>query len=373
MNTFARTDRSLLGRWWWTVDHFSIGAVLLLAAIGMILTMAASPAVAHRYDADSWIFVRRQFVYLPMAMAALVFFSTLSPTGVRRIGLFAFAVALLMTAATLVFGVEVKGAIRWLRFGGLQVQPSEFLKPAFAVTAAWVISEARVRGELLFYAGAVFVVGVVGVVLLKQPDVGTTLLIVGVWTLQVFLAGLPLVLVLMLGCGFVGVAVSSYFLFAHVRDRVDQFFDPTRGEGYQVSKAIDAFHSGGLFGLGPGEGRVKEVLPDAHTDFIFAVAGEEFGFFLCFLLIGLFAFVVLRGFARALKDEDLFVVLAAAGLLSLFGMQALMNLASTMNLIPPKGITLPFISYGGSASIALAWGMGMALALTRRRPGVGDS
>ncbi|HYN37944.1 MAG TPA: FtsW/RodA/SpoVE family cell cycle protein, partial [Rhodospirillales bacterium] len=205
-------------------------------------------------------------------------------------------------------------------------------------------------------------------ILLLQPDVGTTLLVAGVWCLQIFLAGCPMVLIALLGLLFVGGGIGAYFMFNHVQHRVDQFLDPASGEGYQVKRAMEAFQSGGLFGRGPGEGHVKAVLPDAHADFIFAVAGEEFGLFLCLLLVGLFGFVVLRGLIRAFKDTDLFVLLAAGALLALFGAQALMNMASTMHLIPPKGITLPFISYGGSATIALAWAMGMVLALTRARP-----
>ncbi|MGE5442104.1 MAG: FtsW/RodA/SpoVE family cell cycle protein, partial [Bacteroidota bacterium] len=207
--------------------------------------------------------------------------------------------------------------------------------------------------------------------LVLQPDVGTTMLVCAAWGLQIFLAGCPLVLIALLGLLFFGVGGGAYFMFEHVRMRVDQFLDPASGEGFQVKRGIEAFHSGGLFGRGPGEGHVKEVLPDAHADFIFAVAGEEFGLFLCLLLVCLFGFVVLRGFIRAFKDSDVFVLLAGGALLALFGMQALMNMASTMHLIPPKGITLPFISYGGSATIALAWTMGMVLALTRDRPDPG--
>jgi cell division protein FtsW len=197
------------------------------------------------------------------------------------------------------------------------------------------------------------------------------MLVCAAWSLQIFLAGCPLVLIALIGLLFLGVGAGAYFMFEHVRTRVDQFLDPASGEGYQVKRAIEAFQSGGLFGRGPGEGRVKEVLPDAHADFIFAVAGEEFGLFLCLLLVCLFGFVVLRGFIRAFKDSDVFVLLAGGALLALFGMQALMNMASAMHLIPPKGITLPFISYGGSATIALAWAMGMVLALTRDRPDPG--
>ena len=238
---------------------------------------------------------------------------------------------------------------------------------------AWLIAAGRLDesfpGRPLSAGMMVLACGI----LLLQPDVGTTLLIAGIWSVQLFLAGLPLVLVGVIVLLFLGGGVGAYFTFDHVRDRVDHFLDPSTGEGFQIARALEAFKSGGLFGRGPGEGKVKEILPDAHADFIFAVAGEEFGLALCLFLVGLFAFVVLRGFGRSLRSNDLFVVLAGGGLLALFGMQALMNMASTTHLIPPKGITLPFISYGGSATIALAWGMGMVLALTRERSGNGGA
>ncbi|HSO43288.1 MAG TPA: FtsW/RodA/SpoVE family cell cycle protein, partial [Rhodospirillales bacterium] len=261
-----------------------------------------------------------------------------------------------------------KGATRWLSIGGLSLQPSEFLKPAFAVVSAWLISVNRLDPRFPGYIVATVLLGVCVFVLLQQPDVGMTLMVTGVYFVQLFLIGLPFIVVGLLVGLFAGGGVAAYFMYSHVRQRVDNFFDPSSGEGYQVSRALEAFQAGGLFGRGPGEGRVKQVLPDAHSDFILAVAGEEFGVLLCLLVVALFAFVVLRGFSRTLKDENLFVVLAGSGLLAQFGMQALINMASSIHIIPPKGITLPFISYGGSSTIALAWAIGIVLALTRERP-----
>ncbi|MFO1156321.1 MAG: putative peptidoglycan glycosyltransferase FtsW [Rhodospirillales bacterium] len=366
--TFSRTDTSLLSRWWWTVDRWTVVAVLLIAGLGVVLTMAASPPVAERIGLEPFYFARRQMAYVPVAIIVMLATSLLSPKGVRRCAGILLLIALAATIATLFFGAEVKGARRWLSVAGTSIQPSEFVKPAFAVVCAALIAASRSKEGWVGYPLSAALLTVVAGILLLQPDVGTTLLIVGSWCLQIFLAGCPLALIGLLAVGFVGVGVGSYFLFEHVRYRVDLFLDPQAGEGFQVKRAVEAFQSGGLFGRGPGEGHVKAVLPDAHADFIFAVAGEEFGMFLCLLLVGLFGFVVLRGLIRAFKDTDLFVLLAAGALLALFGAQALMNMASTMHLIPPKGITLPFISYGGSATIALAWGMGMVLALTRDRP-----
>ncbi len=368
MTSLTRTDTSLISRWWWTVDRWSLGAVGVIILIGIVLTMAASPAVAERIGLDAFHFARRQFAYLPLAIMAMMLASLLSPTGVKRFALLVFVGALTLTAATLHFGVEVKGATRWLSIGGFSLQPSEFLKPAFAVVSAWLISGNRLDPKFPGYIIATLLLGLCVFVLLKQPDVGMTLMVTGVFFVQLFLIGLPVIIVILCIGLFAGGGVGAYYMFSHVRERVDNFLDPSSGEGYQVDRALEAFQAGGLFGRGPGEGRVKQVLPDAHSDFILAVAGEEFGILLCLLVIALFAFVVLRGFSRTLKDGDLFVVLAGAGLLAQFGMQALVNMASSLHIIPPKGITLPFISYGGSSTIALAWAIGIVLALTRERP-----
>jgi cell division protein FtsW len=368
MTTLTRTDTSLIGRWWWTVDRWSLGAIGIMILIGAVLTMAASPAVAERIGLDAFYFARRQFAYIPLAVMAMLIASLLAPIGVKRLALLVFGGALILTTATLFVGAEVKGATRWLSVGGLSLQPSEFLKPSFAVVSAWLISVNRLDPRFPGYIVATALLGVCVFVLLRQPDVGMTLMVTGVYFVQLFLIGLPFIVVGLLAGLFAGGAVGAYFMYSHVRQRVDNFFDPSSGEGYQVNRALEAFQAGGLFGRGPGEGRVKQVLPDAHSDFILAVAGEEFGVLLCLLVVALFAFVVLRGFSRTLKDENLFVVLAGSGLLAQFGMQALINMASSVHIIPPKGITLPFISYGGSSTIALAWAIGVVLALTRERP-----
>ena len=371
MITFARTDTSLLGRWWWTVDRWALGAVFALLALGAVLTMAASPAVAERLNLDTFYFVRRQFVFLSLGLAIMVAVSFLSPQGVQRLGAMVLAVAAVLLVAVLFLGVEIKGAVRWLQIGGISLQPSEFAKPGFAVMAAWLFARRRTDERFPGFALATGLFLLLALLLLMQPDVGQTLLVAAVWGVQFFLAGLPLVLVAAIGLGFIGISVGAYFAFSHVQARVDRFFDPSGGEGFQVARALDALRNGGLLGRGPGEGQVKRVLPDAHADFIFAVVGEEFGTITALILIGLFLFLVLRGFGRVFKDRDLFVLIATAGLLVQFGLQAIINMASAIHLMPPKGMTLPFISYGGSSTLGLAIGMGMVLALTRERPGDG--
>ena len=371
MSTFTRTDTSVVSRWWWTIDRLTLVSVIIIAALGAILVLAASPAVATRIGLESFHFVHRHFIFLPMALAVMIGTSLLSPRGVRRLALLVFVGAIIAMVAVLLVGAETKGATRWLSIAGFSLQPSEFIKPSFAVVAAWMFSAQKLDDNVPGYAIAIFLfVTVVGLLLL-QPDFGMSIVISCVWAVQFFIAGLPLVLVGAIALLFILGGFGAYLSFDHVRSRIDRFLDPVGGKGYQVEKSLDAFENGGLFGRGPGEGRVKEVLPDAHTDFILAVAGEEFGLLLCLLIVILFAFIVLRGFSRVFKDSDFFVMVAVVGLLTQFALQAIINIASTTNLIPPKGMTLPFISYGGSSTLALALGMGMVLALTRVRHGHG--
>jgi len=271
--------------------------------------------------------------------------------------------ALVLTAATLFIGVEVKGATRWLRFGGLSLQPSEFLKPALIVVAAWLFAEQR-RGGAAPAAIAAFVLYFVCVVLLlRQPDFGQTVLLTTGFGALFFLAGMPWIWTAALGAFALLGSGAAYLVFPHVASRVDRFL-------HQIDRAIEAIGRGGLFGRGPGEGEVKHVLPDAHTDFIFAVAAEEFGLIACLAIVALFATVVWRGFLAALRLNDPFLQLASAGLTVLIGLQAFINVAVNLNMIPPKGMTLPFVSYGGSSMLAMAVTAGLLLAITRRRPGV---
>ena len=364
---WTRTDASILGRWWWTVDRWSLGALALLAAFGAVMIAAASPPVADRLDLEEFHFVLRHLAYLAPAVLILLATSILSPTGIRRLSAVVLAVALLGVILTLTHGFEIKGARRWIELGTLSLQPSEFVKPAFAIVAAALFTRAATRGEPLSNVACCALLGVIIGLLLLQPDLGMAVVLTAVWGVQFFLAGLSISMVaVMAGLALIGVA-ASYIAFPHVASRIDRFLDPASGDNYQVQRSLEAFMNGGLWGTGPGEGTVKQGLPDAHADFIMAVAGEEFGAVWCLVLIALFAFVVLRGFNRAIGEQSLFVLLAAGGLLVQFGLQALINMGSALNLIPTKGMTLPFVSYGGSSLLALAYGMGMMLALTRRR------
>ncbi|MBV9736464.1 MAG: cell division protein FtsW [Acidisphaera sp.] len=367
MPTLSRADTSLLGRWWWTVDRWTLLALGTLIGFGYVMMLAASPSVAERIGQERDLFIFKQVGFLAAAGLVIVLVSLLSPRGVRRLALGGCLVSLLLTALTLVHGVEIKGARRWIALPGLSLQPSEFLKPCFAVVTAWLLAEARrtPRFPGMLIAGAIFVA--IALLLKSQPDVGMLAVVSAVFFAQLFVGGLNVVLVGigLAAMGFAGAA--AYAVFPHVQSRVMRFLHPDTGDSYQVDKALEAFGNGGLLGRGPGEGRVKDVLPDAHADFVYAVAGEEFGMLVCLVILGLFAFIVMRGLLRLLAENDLFVVLASAGLVTSFGLQAFVNMGSSLHLIPTKGMTLPFLSYGGSSVLAVALGMGMLLALTRKR------
>jgi cell division protein FtsW len=364
---FARIDQSPVARWWWTVDRWSFAALGLLIGFGAVLSLAASPAVAERIGYDGLHFVRRHLALLPLAIGLMFAVSLQPPRTIRRIAVIGFTIAVVLLSLTFLIGTEIKGARRWINLPGLSVQPSEFVKPTFAVVGAWLFSEQKLRSGFPGNLISIVLFLIIAGMLIKQPDVGMAAVVAVVWFAQFYMAGLRLYWVLAGALGGIAGLVGAYLYLPHVKVRIDHFFDPSAGDSYQVSRSIEAFANGGLWGRGPGEGQVKEVLPDAHADFVFAVAGEEFGLIVCLVVVGLFAFIVLRGFSRLLQEGSLFVLLAATGLLIQFGLQAAINMASSLHLIPTKGMTLPFLSYGGSSLLALGLGMGMMLALTRRR------
>jgi cell division protein FtsW len=366
---FARTDRSAIAQWWWTVDRWTLVAIFALAGFGSLMVMAASPSVAEHIHVGRFHFVVRYFTVLPVALAAMFAVSLQSPRTVRRIAFAGFVVSLALMVVVPFVGAEIKGARRWIELPGFSLQPSEFIKPCFAVLCAWLFAKSREQAGFPGQAIATGLYAVILFLLVKQPDLGMAFVVSAVWFTQFLLAGLRFAWAVgCVGLGGVGLTLA-YLTIPHVTSRVDRFIDPASGDSYQVDRSLDAFMNGGLWGRGPGEGTVKMSLPDAHADFVFAVAGEELGLIVCLVIVAIFAFVVLRGFARLLQENNLYVVIAAAGLFVQFGLQAVINMASTLHLMPTKGMTLPFISYGGSSLLALGLGMGMALALTRRRFG----
>lgn len=364
-----RTNTGVIGHWWWTVDRLNLVALLLLMAVGSILVTAGSPPVAKRLDLPAFYFVHRHQFFLVLGLLAMLAVSALPQLAIRRLAVLGFLVSIALMLVVPFLGVEIKGSHRWLALAGISIQPSEFMKPFFAVVMAWICAENQRRVDFPGYRVAIGLYLLVVFLLVIQPDIGMTLTVSAMWGIQLFLAGLPMFWVLMMGAGAIAGLLGAYHFFPHVARRIDSFLDPAVGDNYQVTKSLQAFESGGLLGRGPGEGEVKQTLPDSHTDYIFAVAGEEFGAIVCVLIIGLFAFVVLRGLARVWKETDLFVVLAVAGLLAQFGVQSVINMGVAVNMFPAKGMTLPFLSYGGSSVIAIAMGMGMMLALTKRKYG----
>ncbi|MPZ57707.1 MAG: putative lipid II flippase FtsW [Rhizobiales bacterium] len=364
----SRTERTTFGEWWWTVDKMMLAALAALMLAGTVLSLAASPPVAARIGLDPFHFVNRHILFLAPAIAVLIGTSFLTPHHIRRVSLIVFILSLALVGAAILFGAEIKGARRWIVILGLNIQPSEFLKPAFVVLIAWLFGESARRPEMPANTIALALLGLVVPLLVLQPDFGQTMLIALVWGALFFMAGMRMIWVM----GLAGVAAAglagAYFTVSHVTKRINRFLDPATGDSFNITIALESFSRGGWFGQGPGEGTVKRVLPEAHTDFVFAVAAEEFGVVLCLTLLALVAFVVIRALAKAMHNEEPFVRFAASGLAMLFGMQAAINMAVNLHLIPAKGMTFPFVSYGGSSMISMAFGMGMLLALTRERP-----
>jgi cell division protein FtsW len=365
----GRSDRGLLAQWWFTVDRGLMMAVILLMATGVLISMAASPPVADRIGLDTFHFFRSQLVYLFPAVLVLIGVSFLSPRQTRRAGFLLFAGSLALMVAALFWGPEIKGAHRWINLGPLNLQPSELAKPGFVVVTAWLLAEQTRRPDIPAHLGAFLIAGLFFGLLLLQPDFGQTALMIMAFGAMLLIWGLPWILV----AGLAGIVASgiliAYAGVAHVRSRIDRFLDPDKGDTFQVDTAMQAFKNGGLMGAGPGGGEAKLILPDAHTDFTFAVVGEEFGLVACLVLMSLFAFIVLRILARAKSETDPFPALALSGLALVFGFQAIINMGVNVALLPAKGMTLPFISYGGSSLIGMAIAMGFVLSLARRRAG----
>ncbi len=369
MSLLPRTDGSWTAQWVWTVDRVTVGAIAALVVFGIILIATAGPAVAELNGSPRFHFLFKHALFLPIALCMMAGCALLSPVQVLQTACLVCAGALLLTLVTAVLGSEAKGAQRWFSLGVIGLQPSEFLKPGMAVVSAWLFAHHRiVVGSRAFWIAAALLVAA-SAALLLQPDVGMTFMVVSVWFGQFALAGMPLPMLVgvVLAAGLGG--VIAYFGFNHVSDRVDAFMHGVGGDRYQIGRSLESFKQGGLVGQGPGEGTVKETLPDAHADFIFAVLGEEFGLLVCVAVVGLYGLIVCRGAFRLMAEENLFAFLAVSGLLASFGLQAFINMASALEVIPTKGTTLPFLSYGGSSLFAASITLGFVLALNRRRDG----
>ena len=367
MNLLSRTSRNPIAKWWWTVDRQMVIGVMVLLGMGFFAAFAASPAVAQHIGKSTYYFANKQLVFLVLAAFVFLAVSMLDAIWIRRLAVLMLVGAIGGVVLTLFAGVTAKGASRWLHIFGVSIQPSEMLKPAFVVVVAWLLARQRARFKAhdIWYALALLI----GCCLLlaMQPDFGQTILLALVWMCLFYLAGGSLKLIAGLSSLGLAAGLYVYSAYPYFRSRIERFLDPSTGDTYQVDKAMDAIRSGGITGVGPGDGQVKSILPDAHADYVFAVAAEEGGLLMGGFIILTFAFLVWRALWALREENEHWVQLASAGLICLFGLQAIINLGVNLNLIPSKGMTLPFISYGGSSLLASAITMGMLVGLMRRR------
>ncbi len=364
-----RDGDPILPRWWRTIDRWSVSCILILFGIGLLLGLAASPPLAARNGLPSFHYVERQLLFGTVALVTMFATTMMSPTLVRRLGVIGFGFAFVAVVMLPVLGTDFsKGAVRWYSLGFASIQPSEFLKPGFIIVAAWLMAASHELNGPPGKAMSLGLLVVISAFLVTQPDYGQTALIAFGWGVMYFLAGAPIiVLVTLVGLVFMGMTVA-YNNSEHVARRIDGFLNPDVDPTTQLGYATNAIREGGFFGVGVGEGQVKWSLPDAHTDFIIAVAAEEYGLILVLIIIALYATVVVRSFMRLIQERDTFIRLAGAGLAAIFGVQALINMGVAVRLLPAKGMTLPFVSYGGSSLIAGGIALGMLLAFTRTRP-----
>ncbi len=369
---FSRGDRSRLGVWFATIDKLLLTFVIALIGCGVIAVAAASPAAAHRLSGSNFqygdlYFLKRQIGWVILGLPVMLGISMLPITWAKRLSLLLTLVFLACLIAVMFIGTGTNGAARWIQLPGFQFQPSEFFKPVFVVTTAWLLALRFDDRSLPTMQISFAMLLIVAALLIKQPDFGQTALIMAVWLVQSLLAGMSFwVLGGLVAAATVGLGIA-YLTVDHVSQRIDKFLTGG-GDTYQIDKALDCFRAGGLFGVGPGEGQMKFRLPEPHTDYIFSVIGEEFGMIACLVIAGLYVALVVRVFLMLLDEDDPFVMLAATGLATQFGLQATINMAVNLKLLPSKGMTLPFISHGGSSFIALCLGMGLLLGLTRRNP-----
>lgn len=365
----AKPGEPILPQWWRTVDRWSLAAIIGLFLIGSLLGLAASPPLAVKNGLDPFHYVWRQAAFGTFALGLMLVVSMMSPLRLRRWGTVAFAVSVVALALLPVFGTDFgKGAIRWYSLKVVSVQPAEFLKPSFAIFAAWLMAASYdvkgPPGRAMSFAVAVFLTATLAL----QPDFGQAGLIIATWALMYFAAGAPVVLLGGVGAGVIGVGWFAYHNSEHVARRINGFLSSEVDPRTQIGYATNAIQEGGFLGVGIGNGSVKWTLPDAHTDFIIAVAAEEFGLILCVIIMALYATVVVRSLLRLVRERDPFIRLAGTGLAVGLGMQAMINIGVAVRLLPAKGMTLPLISYGGSSLIAAGLGLGVLLAMTRKRP-----
>jgi cell division protein FtsW len=368
---FTGNRENLLAAWWWTVDRYLMTAVFALIAIGFMLVMAASPVVAERMGLGQYHFVRKQVVYILAGLAIMITTSLLSPIATRRLSILAFIGFFFLLIGVDIMGVEANGAKRWLNIAGFTLQPSELLKPFFAIFTAWILTRKNSDNKFPGFTISIISFALIAVLLLRQPNLSMTATVGVIWMTQMFLAGLNMFIILGLGVAGLLTLFGAYYYLPYVQNRINLFMNSseTGGENFQTEKSLEAFHNGGILGTGAGEGVIKQIIPDAHTDFIFAVAGEEFGLLFCLGIISIYGFIIFRCIYRAYNEKDIFILLAITGLAMQLFFQAIVNMGVATNLVPNTGMTLPFVSYGGSSMISVSIVVGLILSLTRKKFG----
>lgn len=365
-NVFDRRYLNAIKKWWIDIDKINFVIVLGIIIFGLMMTASSGSAIAKRINVDKFFFLKKQMFFAMIALCLLVVISFLDQERIKIFSLIGLGVSIILLVLVLLFGSEAKGARRWISFAGFTLQPSEFAKTFFVVFNAFLLQKFYHEKWSVKYGVSAGLYFIIVALLILQPDFGMTLIFTALWAAQLFLSGLPLFLISVLGVVAAVGGIGAYLAFPHIRDRIAKFTDSGE-KNYQVERSLDAFVNGSFFGEGPGNGVVKKFIPDAHTDFVFAVVGEEYGIFSCAMIIIVFAYLITRIVKRALEEEDLFTYLALCGLMMQFTMQVIVNVGVSLRLFPTKGMTLPFISYGGSSMMSMAICFGLILAFTKRK------
>ena len=359
----TRSDRSNLALWWWTIDRYLLSSYFILMMFGIFLVMASSQHLAENLNISSHHFTIRHILYGALSIPIIIFFSILNERQTKMICILGITITTLLLFVVLFDGEKIKGAQRWFFIGGLSFQPSEIGKPLYVVFNAWLLSLWVQKTQFSGWMWSIASIILISSLLLLQPDLGMTIIMLFTWGFQLFITGIPLIIIICLIMAFPIFMIFSYQHFDHVKIRIDNFLE---GKTYQISKSLQSFESGGFWGKGPGEGFYKKSLPDAHSDFVFAVAAEEYGALICSVIIIIYALIIIRSFYYTMYNNNLFYVLALGGLAFQLGFQSLIHMASNTDLIPTKGMTLPFLSYGGSSLLASAITAGIILSLTKK-------
>ena len=358
-----RSDRSIIALWWWTIDRFLLTLFSILIIIGIFLVMASSQHLAQSFNIFSHYFTIRHILFVIISLPIIFIFSLLNQKKTKAISIIGLIITIFLMLVILINGNEIKGAQRWIYFSGFSFQPSELCKPFYVIVNAWFLTLWIEGKNFPGWAWSIVSLILISSLLLIQPDVGMTIVIILTWCFQLFITGIPLIIIICLTFAVPLFLIMTYHNFDHVKIRIDGFLE---GTTYQVSKSLQSFESGGFWGTGPGEGFYKKFLPDTHSDFVFAVAAEEYGILICLIIILIYSLIVYRAFKLSFINKNLFFIIAVSGLTFQFGIQTLIHMASNTNLIPTKGMTLPFLSYGGSSMISSAIIAGILLSLTRK-------